>query len=82
MTEVSIYGLLAVGMTLVILTAGIDLSVGSLLAFCGMCAAYVAKGGAGFDSSGSAGFPWFVALLVSLVVGAMAGGIHGLAITN
>ena len=32
-------------MTFVILTAGIDLSVGSLLAFCGMVAAVVAKGG-------------------------------------
>lgn len=30
LTEVSIYGIMAVGMTLVILTAGIDLSVGSI----------------------------------------------------
>ena len=34
MRQVSIYGLLAIGMTFVILTAGIDLSVGSLLALC------------------------------------------------
>ena len=32
MLQVSIYGLLAIGMTFVILTAGIDLSIGSLLA--------------------------------------------------
>ena len=32
LTEVSIYGIMAVGMTFVILTAGIDLSVGSILA--------------------------------------------------
>ncbi len=35
MRQISITGLLAIGMTFVILTAGIDLSVGSLLALCG-----------------------------------------------
>ena len=45
MRQVSIIGLLAIGMTFVILTAGIDLSVGSLLAFAGLVAAAVAKGG-------------------------------------
>ena len=44
LTEVSIYGIMAVGMTFVILTAGIDLSVGSILAVCAMTAAYVIKG--------------------------------------
>lgn len=42
--QVSIIGIMAVGMTFVILTAGIDLSVGSMLAFCGMMAAVVARG--------------------------------------
>ena len=45
MRQVSITGLLAIGMTFVILTAGIDLSIGSLLAFAGLVAAAVAKGG-------------------------------------
>src|SRR5271156_5386228 len=45
MRQVSITGLLAIGMTFVILTAGIDLSVGSLVAFAGLVAAAVAKGG-------------------------------------
>ena len=45
MRQVSIFGLLAIGMTFVILTAGIDLSIGSLLAFAGLVAAAVAKGG-------------------------------------
>jgi len=44
MRQVSIIGVLAVGMTFVILTAGIDLSVGSMLAFCGMACAVVARG--------------------------------------
>jgi len=38
--QVSFTGLIAIGMTFVILTAGIDLSVGSLLALSGMAAAY------------------------------------------
>src|SRR5436853_6416078 len=45
MRQVSITGLLAIGMTFVILTAGIDPLVGSLLAFGGLVAAVVAKGG-------------------------------------
>src|SRR5207247_8342646 len=45
MRQVSIVGLLAIGMTFVILTAGIDLSVGSLLAFAGLAAAAIDKGG-------------------------------------
>ena len=44
MRQISITGLLAIGMTFVILTAGIDLSVGSLLAFAGLVGAAVAKG--------------------------------------
>ena len=35
----SVYGIIAVGMTFIIISGGIDLSVGSLLALCGMCAA-------------------------------------------
>ena len=44
MRQVSIIGILAVGMTFVILTAGIDLSVGSMLAFSGIVCASAAKG--------------------------------------
>ena len=40
--QTSINGILAVGMTYVILTKGIDLSVGSILAFAGLCSALVA----------------------------------------
>jgi ribose/xylose/arabinose/galactoside ABC-type transport system permease subunit len=45
MRQISITGLVAIGMTFVILTAGIDLSVGSLLALAGLAAAIIAKGG-------------------------------------
>ena len=86
MRQISITGLIALGMTFVILTAGIDLSVGSLLAFCGMIAAVVAKGGTAnsmsLSASGSAGFGWFAALVAAVAVGAICGGVQGLAITR
>ncbi len=50
MRQVSITGLLAIGMTFVILTAGIDLSVGSLLALAGLVCADVFKGGEFFTA--------------------------------
>lgn len=40
LTEVSIYGIIGVGMTYVILTGGIDLAVGSLLAFAAISGAF------------------------------------------
>ena len=62
LTEVSIYGIIGVGMTYVILTGGIDLAVGSLLAFAAMCGAYVVQAlGGDFVMS------WFVALLDCLL---------------
>ena len=87
MRQVSIVGLLAVGMTFIILTAGIDLSVGSLLALCGLVAAAVAKGG--FESRFSvgagaeaAGYGWELALLAAIAVGMACGALQGLAITR
>jgi ribose/xylose/arabinose/galactoside ABC-type transport system permease subunit len=86
MRQVSITGLIALGMTFVILTAGIDLSVGSILAFAGMMAAIVAKGGAGQSlphaGSAHAGAPWYAAMATALAVGALCGVAQGLAITR
>ncbi|HEX3602792.1 MAG TPA: ABC transporter permease [Steroidobacteraceae bacterium] len=76
LTEVSIYGIIAVGMTFVILTAGVDLAVGSLLAFAGMAGAYVMKAlGADYSSS------WLVALSTAAAVGALVGYVQGKAVT-
>ena len=84
MRQVSITGLLAVGMTFVILTAGIDLSVGSLLAFAGLVAAAVAKGGMENRftvGEGGVGYGWFAAALAAIAVGLAGGWLQGLAIT-
>ncbi len=85
--QVSISGLLAIGMTFVILTAGIDLSVGSLLAFCGLAAAIIAKGNASgnFSLGGDGpapGYGWEAALAVAVAIGLCGGAIQGLAITR
>jgi inositol transport system permease protein len=76
LTEVSIYGIVAVGMTYVILTGGVDLAVGSLLAFAAMTSAWVLQRlGADFAMS------WLLALCLSTAVGAAVGWIHGKSIT-
>lgn len=66
-------GLLALALTPVILTAGIDLSVGSLL---GLCA--IAFGKLWHD----AGLPLSVAAALTLVVGGLAGGLNAGLITR
>ena len=69
--QTSINAIIAVGMTFVIITAGIDLSVGSLVAFSGVVLASVLQ----------AGVPLPIAILVGLGVGLFCGMINGLLIT-
>jgi len=67
--SIAITGILAVGMTMVILTGGIDLSVGSVVALAGVVAATLASRG---DSSGVA-FGIAAALAIGLGVGLFNG---------
>ncbi|WP_068116547.1 ABC transporter permease [Tropicimonas marinistellae] len=60
--------LLSIGMTLVIATKGIDLSVGAVMAIAGAVAASVVTGGAG----------WFTALLAALAAGLLCGLWNGI----
>lgn len=69
--QVSINAIVAVGMTMVIITAGIDLSVGSILAFAGVVMATVLRQGA----------PVPLGILVGLAVGLGCGLVNGLLIT-
>jgi ribose/xylose/arabinose/galactoside ABC-type transport system permease subunit len=85
MRQVSITGLLAIGMTFVILTAGIDLSIGSLLAFAGLVAAAVAKGGMEDRftvGDETIGYGWQLAALAAIAVGILGGLLQGIAITK
>jgi ribose/xylose/arabinose/galactoside ABC-type transport system permease subunit len=79
-----VYGILAVGMTFVILTGGIDLSVGSVVAFAGMVGAAVAKGSNWRDVSNPdpGGTAVLMAVLAAVGVGAGAGLLHGFAIAK
>jgi ribose/xylose/arabinose/galactoside ABC-type transport system permease subunit len=84
--QVSIYGLLAIGMTFVILTAGIDLSVGSLLALAGLVGAAVEKGGTGLLTGAGAGeaggYGLGTAILAAVMVGLVGGLLQGVAISK
>lgn len=78
--QVSIYGIIAVGMTFVILIRGIDLSVGALVAMTGLCAAVIAHGGIEGRlalSSDGTGFHWALAALAAIVAGTITGVLQG-----
>lgn len=80
MRQISFIGILAVGMTFVILTAGIDLSVGSLLAFCGIVCASMAKGSRSLlqgSAEDSGGVRVLYAALAAIGVGLAIGLLHG-----
>ncbi len=77
----SINGILAVGMTFVILTRGIDLSVGSVVALAGIVAAsFATTSGAAMVAGGP--YPAILAIMVGLAVGMAAGGVTGLAVAR
>ncbi len=81
--QASIEGMIAIGMTFVILTGGIDLSVGSLLALAGIVAAAVYKGGTGLlDTSvgQTSGVGVAGAVLVACGVGLLCGLTQGFVI--
>jgi len=71
--ERSIYGLLAVGMTLVIIAGGIDLSVGSVLALSAVCFSIFTL---------HFGWPVWQAIPATIGVGAAAGLMSGLWVVN
>lgn len=70
--QTSINAVIAAGMTFVILTGGIDLSVGSILGFSGAVAAYCLASGQGM----------IVTLALALTVGAGVGFLNGLIISK
>ena len=66
----AVYGLLAIGEMMVIITAGIDISIGATLSLAGViCCRLMAE---------NPGVPGIVWLLLSLVIGALCGAFNGL----
>ena len=74
--QISVNGILAVGMTLVVISGGIDLSVGSVLAFAGMIAASSATRMTGV-TPWSGDYPLVVPILGALAGGAACGAVNG-----
>ncbi len=71
--QITVLGIMAVGMTFVILIGGIDLSVGSVLALSMMVLGY---------ANVEAGLPMSVAIAAALLASAVTGAIAGLMITE
>ena len=69
--QISWQSMLALGVFIVIVTAGIDLSVGSIMMLSLMVLAITSKAGA----------PWYVVVLIPLVIGMFCGMFNGLGIT-
>jgi ribose transport system permease protein len=83
MRQISVNLIVSVGMTLVILTAGIDLSVGSVLALCGAITAWMLKFGAEFtDANIYLGFTLFGAIAGGVLAGSLLGWFNGIFITR
>jgi len=71
--QVSIIGVVSMGMTLAIIMGGIDLSVGSVLALVGVTAALFAREGM---------YPVYVPVLVGILVGGAVGLLNGFIIAK
>lgn len=70
--QTAIIGVLAIGMTFVIISGGIDLSVGSVLAFSSILASQLMV----------AGFPIWLAIVIALLAGSLIGAVMGFIIHN
>lgn len=71
--QIAINGILAVGVTYVLLTGGVDLSLGSVLALGGVVAATFARSGA---------YPLAIPLFLGVLTGALCGAVNGLVVTK
>jgi ribose transport system permease protein len=69
----SVFGVLAIGMTFVISSAGIDLSVGSILALSGVVGALLTS---------NLDWPWEAGIIGCLTTGALTGALNGFLITR
>ena len=80
--HVALNALLAIGMTFVIVSGGIDLSVGSIVGLCAMVAGWLVLYGIDLQIGWSLQFNTLEICLVVAVVGVLIGLINGLLITK
>ena len=79
--QTSINGVLAFGMTFVVITRGIDLSVGSVLALAGIVSSSFATTSSIAAVAGGP-YPVFVALVIGVLIGAATGAIVGVIVAR
>ena len=78
--QVSIIGIIAIGVTQVIITAGIDLSGGAVAAMAAMLAASLAQASGGFAQPHFAGvvdLPIIIPIIAGIAIGLAAGWLNG-----
>jgi len=80
--HVALNAFLAMGMTFVIITGGIDLSVGSIVGLCAMVAGWLVLNGIDLQIGYTVYFNVPEIILMTLVVGVLIGAINGLLITK
>lgn len=81
--QVAINAILGIGMTFVILTAGIDLSVGSVVGLCGMVAGYLIREGMRIEFLDAVIYwNFWILCLITILVGMGVGLFNGLVITR
>ncbi|MDR2740553.1 MAG: ABC transporter permease [Treponema sp.] len=84
LTQSSIFGIMALGMTFVIISKGIDLSVGSVLAFAGVVAASLGQVTTATEKyfPNMPVMPLIVPIVTALAIGAFCGFINGFLIAK
>lgn len=81
--HVALYGILAVGMTYVIVTGGIDLSVGAVVGLAGMVAGGLIQNGLTLKLFGvTLYFSVPMVVLITILLGAVVGVVNGIVITK
>lgn len=81
--HVALYGILAIGMTYVIITGGIDLSVGSVVGLAGMIAGGLIQQGLTLKMFGvTLYFSVPMVVIITAIIGALLGAINGIVITK
>ena len=77
--QITVIAIVAIGMTIVIITAGIDLSVGSLIALCAVLVTWLI-GRFGAESAGAG--VMFLAAVIGIALSGLVGAFSGLMITR
>jgi erythritol transport system permease protein len=80
--HVALNAFLAMGMTFVIVTGGIDLSVGSIVGLCGMVAGYLMLNGVDLLIGYTVYFNVIEIVVITLIVGILIGALNGWLITK